>query len=92
MPRNGSVTDIQWFDNDARYVFHPMNAYTKDEKIIADVMQFEEAPLFPHADGAKGNPKNAEARLNRWEINLESNSKSFKSDYLDEDMAISSSK
>ena len=86
MPRNGSVDDIQWFDNDARYVFHPMNAYTKDGKIVADMMQFEEAPLFPHANGAKGDPKNAEARLNRWEINLESDSKSFKSDYLDEDM------
>ena len=86
MPRNGTVQDIQWFDNDARYVFHPMNAYTKDGKIIADVMQFEEAPLFPHVDGTKGDPKKAEARLNRWEINLESNSRSFKSNYLDENM------
>jgi len=86
MPRDGTVQDIQWFDSEAKYVFHPMNAYTKDGKIIADVMQFEEAPLFPHADGTKGDPKKAEARLNRWEINLESNSRSFKSDYLDENM------
>jgi carotenoid cleavage dioxygenase-like enzyme len=86
MPRHGNVQDIQWFNNDARYVFHVMNAYTKDGKIVADVMQFGEAPLFPRADGTKGDSEGAEARLNRWEIDLESNSKSFKSDYLDEDM------
>ena len=61
-----------------------MNAYTDGDKIIADMMQFEEAPLFPHLDGSIPDNKKAEARLNRWEIDLTSNSGSIKKDYLDE--------
>ena len=86
MPRDGSVEDIKWIEDDPCYVFHPMNAYTDGDKIIADMMQFEEAPLFPHADGSTPDPKKAEARLNRWEIDLSSNSGKIKKNYLDEDI------
>jgi len=86
MPRNGSVEDIKWYTDDACFVFHSMNAFTEDNKIIADVMQFEEPPLFPHADGSKGERQNAEARLNRWEIDLESNSSNIKKSYKDDEM------
>ena len=84
MPRNGTVKDIKWLEDDPCFVFHPMNAYTDGDKIIADMMQFEEAPLFPHLDGSIPDNKKAEARLNRWEIDLTSNSGSIKKDYLDE--------
>ena len=50
MPRNGTVKDIKWIEDDPCFVFHPMNAYTDGNKIVADMMQFEEAPLFPHLD------------------------------------------
>ena len=86
MPKDGSVEDIKWYTDDPCFVFHPMNAYTEDNKIIADVMQFEEAPLFPHADGSMGDPKKAEAKLNRWEIDLSSNSSNIKKNYLDGDL------
>jgi carotenoid cleavage dioxygenase-like enzyme len=84
MPRNGSVNDIRWFTTDACYVFHPMNAYTQGNKIIAHVMQFEEAPLFPHADGSRADPEKANARLCEWVFDLADNSNSVQRRYLDD--------
>ena len=63
-----------------------MNAYTQGDKIIAHMMQFEEAPLFPHVDGSTPDPKKAEARLNKWEIDLSSNSGTIKKEYLDDEI------
>ena len=79
-----AANKIKWIEDDPCYVFHPMNAYTDGDKIVADMMQFEEAPLFPHLDGSTPDNKKAEARLNRWEIDLTSNSGSIKKDYLDD--------
>ena len=86
MPRKGAVEDIKWISDEPCFSFHPMNAYSDGNKIIADLMQFEEAPGFPHADGSSPDPKKAEARLNRWEINLSSNSGEIKKNFLDEDI------
>ena len=57
MKRSGSAKDIVWFRAEACYVFHVMNAWEEGDKIIADVMQFEEAPLFPHPDGSATDPE-----------------------------------
>ncbi|MEM8767835.1 MAG: carotenoid oxygenase family protein [Pseudomonadota bacterium] len=84
MPRDGSVADIRWFETDPCYVFHPMNAYTDGNRIVAHVMQFEEAPLFPHLDGSKPDPKKANARLCEWEFDLGDNSNQVKRTYLDD--------
>lgn len=84
MPRNGSVEDMRWFETDPCYVFHPLNAYTDGNRIIAHVMQFEEAPLFPHLDGSSADPDKANARLCEWEIDLGDNSNSVKRTYLDD--------
>ncbi|MDO9062729.1 MAG: carotenoid oxygenase family protein, partial [Bradyrhizobium sp.] len=43
MKRNGSPEDLVWFRAESCYVFHVMNAWEDGERIIADVMQFEEA-------------------------------------------------
>ena len=61
-----------------------MNAYEAEGKIIADMMQFEEAPMFPHLDGSRPDLKKGEARLNRWEIDISSSAGSIKKQYLDE--------
>ena len=37
MPRDGSDSDVRWFDIDPCYVFHPMNAYERGTDIIIDV-------------------------------------------------------
>ena len=58
MKRNGSAKDIVWFRAESCYVFHVMNAWEEGDRIIADVMQFEEAPLFTHPDGSPTDPRN----------------------------------
>jgi len=84
MPRDGSVSDIRWFETDPCYVFHPMNAFTDGNRITAHVMQFEEAPLFPRADGGRADPQKANARLCEWVLDLGDNSNSVQRRYLDD--------
>jgi len=82
MRRNAGVDSIRWFTTDACYVFHPMNMWEEGDKIYADVMQYENAPLFPNADGSPGKP--AAARLARWTFDLADNSNTIKREYIDD--------
>jgi len=84
MPRHGSTDDIRWFEADPCYVFHPMNAWTDGNRITAHVMQFEEAPLFPRADGQRPDPSKANARLCEWVIDLGDNAGRVRQRYLDD--------
>jgi carotenoid cleavage dioxygenase-like enzyme len=84
MKRNGTTRDIRWFRGEACYVFHAMNAWEDGARIIADVMQFEEAPLFPHPDGSPTNPEKSRARLCRWTFDLSGNTDRFTQTYLDD--------
>jgi carotenoid cleavage dioxygenase-like enzyme len=84
MKRNGSPSDIVWFRAEHCYVFHVMNAWEADGCIIADVMQFEEAPLFNHPDGSPTDPKKSRARLCRWTFDLAANTDRFAQTYLDD--------
>jgi len=84
MPRNGSAADVRWFETDPCFVFHPMNAYSEGNTLRAHVMQFEEAPLFPHVDGSKPDKEKANARLCEWEIDLAANSNGIKTTYLED--------
>ncbi|HEX4534195.1 MAG TPA: carotenoid oxygenase family protein, partial [Rhizomicrobium sp.] len=80
--RDAGVETIRWFTTDPCYVFHPMNMWEDGDKIYADVMQYETAPLFPNADGS-ANPPNA-ARLARWTFDLADNSNTVKREYIDD--------
>ncbi|MCZ6656092.1 MAG: carotenoid oxygenase family protein [Gammaproteobacteria bacterium] len=84
MRRDGSIDDIRWFETDPCYVFHPMNAYTKGNKVVAHVMQFEQAPLFPHLDGSPPDPEKSSARLCEWVFDLADNSNGVQRRYLDD--------
>jgi carotenoid cleavage dioxygenase-like enzyme len=84
MKRGGSVNDIVWFRGEACYVFHVMNAWEDGDRIIADVMQFEEPPLFPHPDGSRTDPDKSRARLCRWTFDLSGNTDRFTRTYLDD--------
>ena len=53
-------------------------------RIIADVMQFEEAPLFTHPDGSPTDPAKSRARLCRWTFDLAGNTDRFTQTYLDD--------
>ena len=70
MPRNGSVADLRWFQGEPSFMFHPMNAHTDGNRIVCEVCEFEEAPLFPLPDGTPGDPAKAVPRLHRWTFDL----------------------
>jgi carotenoid cleavage dioxygenase-like enzyme len=84
MKRTGAVKDIVWFRGESCYVFHVMNAWEDGNRIVADVMQHEEAPLFPHADGSPTDPAKAQARLCRWTFDLSGQTDRFTQTYLDD--------
>src|SRR4051812_3771121 len=84
MKRGGDVKDIVWFRGEACYVFHIMNAWEDGSRIIADVMQFDEPPLFAHPDGRPTDPAKSRARLCRWSFDLAGNSDRFTQTYLDD--------
>jgi carotenoid cleavage dioxygenase-like enzyme len=84
MKRHGSAGDVVWFRAESCYVFHVMNAWEEGERIIADVMQCEEAPLFPHPDGSPTDPVKSRARLCRWTFDLSGNTDRFTQTYLDD--------
>ena len=61
-----------------------MNAWEDGDRIIADVMQADEAPLFPHPDGSPTDPQKSQARLCRWTFDLSGNTDRFAQVYLDD--------
>ncbi len=84
MPRNGSVKDLRWFRGEPGYVFHPMNAHSDGDKVVCDVCEFEQAPLFPGPDGTPGDPNKAIPRLTRWSFDLANNTDDYKWERLDD--------
>jgi carotenoid cleavage dioxygenase len=84
MPRSGKTSEIRWFRAEACYVFHVLNAWDDGNRIVADVMQYEEAPLFPRFDGRPRNPASLRARLCRWTFDLDANTDQFSRVYLDD--------
>ncbi len=64
MPRNGTNADVRWFEIDPCYVFHPVNAYDKDEKIVIHVSR------QPEAFGSSSDDYAEVGRLWQWTIDL----------------------
>jgi len=82
MSRAEGVASLRWFSTDRSYVFHPMNAWEADGKIYADVMKYERAPLFPNADGSRG--ENVGAYLVRWIFDLSGATDTIREEPLDD--------
>jgi carotenoid cleavage dioxygenase len=82
MKRDAAVDTLRWFETDACYVFHPMNAWEDGETIFADVMEYPAAPLFPNADGSRG--QRASARLVRWTFDLAGTSNQIRREVIDD--------
>lgn len=70
MPRNGGSADVVWFEADPCFVFHPMNAYTKAGRVIADVCRYPRVPLFDGEDNVEGLEQASVAVLTRWTLDL----------------------
>lgn len=82
MRRDADVSSIRWFNTEACYVFHPLNAWEEGDKLYCDVMRYDVAPLFPKADGSPGDK--AAARLVRWTFDLSGASDAIKEEPLDD--------
>lgn len=82
--RDAPIESLRWFRTEACFVFHPMNGWLDGKHIVADMMQFEVAPLFPNADGSKNDPDRSVARLCRWHLDLEADSDVVVREYIDD--------
>jgi carotenoid cleavage dioxygenase len=84
MPRMGTVSDIRWYQGESCYAFHVMNAWEEGDRLVAEVMAFEEPPLFPHADGSEGDPRKQVAKLTRWTFDLAGGTSHFGRNVVDD--------
>ena len=75
IPRHGSQQDIRWFEASACYIYHTVNAYEEDGKIIMDGCR-QPDPLIPRkpGDGVIERMKSAgtwkDVKLYRWIFDL----------------------
>jgi carotenoid cleavage dioxygenase len=70
MPRNGSNSDIKWIEINPCFVFHPMNAYEENEKIILHVCRQNKA-MVGGMDEIYGG-EDTTGKIWKWTINLTS--------------------
>ena len=64
MPRNGTSSDVRWFEIEPCYVFHQVNAWDKDDVITLYVSRQNSA------FGADSGDYSEVGRLHRWTIDL----------------------
>jgi carotenoid cleavage dioxygenase len=71
MPRNGGNADVRWFETDASYVFHPMNAYSEAHTVVLDVARYERL-LFMNPDAWRSDEASDAdiPKLHRWHLDL----------------------
>lgn len=62
MPRHGTNADVRWFEIDPCYVFHPVNAFDDDDRIVLHVSR------QPEAFGAHADDYAEVGRLWKWTI------------------------
>ena len=64
MPREGSGADVQWYDVEPCYVYHPLNAYEDgDDRIVLDVVRHPR--MF---DRDRTGPNEGTPTFDRWTI------------------------
>lgn len=68
MPRDGGDEAVVWFQTDPCYAFHPMNAHSDGDRIVAELAQYARLPV----GGAGSDVEFAPARLVRWVLDLAS--------------------
>jgi carotenoid cleavage dioxygenase len=66
MPRDGGNEDVRWFEVELCYVFHPLNAYDDNGRVVVDVARH--AKMF---DRDIYSPAEQPPTLDRWTIDLD---------------------
>ena len=78
IPRRGSEKDIRWFEAEATFVLHFLNAYEEGDEIVLDGY-FQDEPMPRNFDGAPAGYERMMSyldqykmgtRLHRWRFNL----------------------
>ncbi|MEM6895422.1 MAG: carotenoid oxygenase family protein [Bacteroidota bacterium] len=70
LPKDGTTEDVQWFEVEPCYVYHPMNAYeTEEGEVIIDVSRYERA-AYKDMFGPLGD---TEPTIDRWTFALKGN-------------------
>ena len=71
MPRSGGNADVRWFETEASYVFHPMNAFAENGEIVLDVARYGRLD-FMSTQGVDNLDyrDDTAARMHRWQIDL----------------------
>jgi carotenoid cleavage dioxygenase len=85
MPRNGGNADVTWFTTDASYVFHPMNAYAEDGRLVVEVARFGKLTFMNPEEQQKPQGPEVNPRLHRWTLDLKGGT--VKSEPLDDRVA-----
>jgi carotenoid cleavage dioxygenase-like enzyme len=71
MPRRGTSADVQWFETDPCYVFHPMNAYEDGDEVVLDVHRYGRLQFMSPSSARDPNWRDEQiARLHRWRLDL----------------------
>jgi carotenoid cleavage dioxygenase len=64
LPREGEADDVEWFDVELCYVYHPLNAWEEDDgRVVVDVVRHP-SQFHTHLQGPLEQP----TTLDRWTI------------------------
>ncbi len=66
--RGQGAASLRWIAGPPCFAFHVMNAFEAGDELAMDVVEYDAAPLFPHADGSPAGE--VASRLARWRISL----------------------
>lgn len=64
LPREGTAADVRWFEVQPCYVFHPLNAYDDEDRIVLDVVR------HPSVFTSGPNLVPETRSLDRWTVRL----------------------
>jgi carotenoid cleavage dioxygenase len=70
MPREGGADDVRWFEFEPRHMFHELNVWEEDGKILADVAAANGTALFPDEKGERRTHGDTQQSLRRWTIDI----------------------
>ena len=71
MPRSGGNADVKWFETEASYVFHPMNAFADGDAIVLDVARYGRLDFMTRQGVENLDYRDDRAaRMHRWRIDL----------------------
>ena len=82
MPRSGDTSKLRWLEMPARHMFHELNAWEEEDKLIMDVAAANGTALFPNEQGEFMAHLETTQSLRRWTIDLSGKTNEIKEEIL----------